>query len=247
MSGLTREEVLEMLPAYALGALDQDERATVDAGLRRFPDLRSELARYQAVSAGLGATTPQHTPPPALKAALMQKAQPRAAAHPAWWQRAIDALSQSTHVPRLALAALTLAAGLVLVMAARNTQTFTAEQQQIQAIVAGSTEQIVLGGTDQAPDALAVLHYSDNQLQAALEVRNLPSLPNDRTYQLWLTNGEGYRWSGAVFTVPPSGATTVLVDCPEPMETIMRFGVSVEPAGGSESPTGPAVLRTSRS
>jgi anti-sigma-K factor RskA len=247
MSGLTRDEVLEMLPAYALGALENDERAAVDAGLQRFPDLRAQAARYQAVSAGLNASVPQRTPPPALKAAIMAKAQPRAEDMPAGWQRIIDALSQTWLLPRLVLAALMLSAGLVAVTAARNTQTFTAEQQKIQAIVAGSTGQVILQSTDNAPDAVAVLYYTGDQLQGALEVRNLPALPATQAYQLWLTNDEGYRWSGAVFTVPPSGETTVLVDCPEPMETIMRFGVSVEPAGGSESPTGPAVLRTTRS
>lgn len=247
MSGLTQDELIELLPAYALGALDADERAAVDAGLARFPELRSELARYQTVTAGIGATTPQRTPPPALKAALMAKTAIQPARPPSWWQRLIDSLSQSSLAPRLALAALALVAGVVLVQAIRGSMAYSAEQQQIQAIVAGSTEQIVLKGTDNAPEAVAVVHYVDDQLQAAMQVRNLPALANDQAYQLWLVNDSGERWSGAVFTMPESGETTVLVNCPEPMHDMVRLGVSIEPAGGSPGPTGPAVLRTTRS
>lgn len=247
MSGLMREELLEMLPAYALGALDADERAAVDAGLTRFPELRVELARYQAVTTGLGASTPQRTPPAALKAGLLAKTAPKPAAKPSWWQRIIDALSQSSLAPRLALAALVLVAGVVLAQAVRSNLAYTAEQQKIQAIVAGSTEQIVLQGTDNAPEAVAVLHYVDDQLQAAMQVRNLPALAGSQAYQLWLVNAKGERWSGAVFTMPATGEAAVLVNCPEPMHEIVRLGVSIEPAGGSPGPTGPAVLRTTRS
>lgn len=246
MAGLTRDEVLEMLPAYALGALDADERAAVDAGLQRFPDLRVELTQYRSVATGLDASTKPIAPPPALKAGLMAKiAQPEQT--PSLWRRFAAAFNRLALVPRLAVVALVLVAGVALMQIARSTISFANEQQKIQTILAGSTEQVVLNGTDKAPQATAVLHYVDDQLQAAMEVRNLPALDRNQAYQLWLVNEKGERWSGAVFSVPASGETTVLVNCPEPMHGIMRFGVSIEPAGGSPGPTGPAVLRTTRS
>lgn len=247
MSGLTRDEVLEMLPAYALGALDADERAAVDAGLHRFPDLRTELAGYQAVATGLDASVPQIAPPPALKAALMARIATAPAEKTSWWQRFIDSFNRLSLVPRLALVALVLVAGVALVQITRSAITLATEQQKIQTIVASSTEQVILKGTDKAPEAVGVLHYMDDQLQGAMEVRNLPALNRNQAYQLWLVNREGERWSGAVFSMPASGETTVLVNCPEPMQGIVRFGVSIEPAGGSPGPTGPAVLRTTRS
>jgi anti-sigma-K factor RskA len=238
--------MIEMLPAYALGALDADERAAVDAGLQRFPDLRAELAQFRAVSAGLDGIAPAIAPPAALKAALMAKIAPPAQ-KPSLWQRLIESIKRLSLAPRLALAALVLVAGIGLVQVARSAITLAAEQQKIQVILAGSTEQVLLKGTDKAPQAVAVLHYVDDQLQAAMEVRNLPALNRSQAYQLWLVNESGERWSGAVFSVPASGETTVLVNCPEPMQGIVRFGVSIEPAGGSPGPTGPAVLRTTRS
>lgn len=247
MSGLTREELLEMLPAYALGALDAEERAAVDAGLQRFPELRAELASYQTVTVGLNGSVPARTPPPALKAALMARITAEPDAELSWWQRIVDAFNRLSLAPRLALVALVLVAGVALVQVARSAITTSLEQQKIQTIVAGSTDQIILKGTDKAPEAIAVLHYVDDQLQGAMEVRNLPALNRNQAYQLWLVNREGVRWSGAVFSVPASGQTSVLVNCPEPMHDIVRFGVSIEPAGGSPGPTGPAVLRTTRS
>ncbi len=46
-TGMEHDEIAELLGAYALGALDADERARVDDLLDRSPEARSELARYE--------------------------------------------------------------------------------------------------------------------------------------------------------------------------------------------------------
>lgn len=255
MSTLSRDEVREMLPAYALDALDADERQALEDGLARYPDLRAELAQLGGVAYGLGAGVPQRIPPAALKAQLLAQAAPNTAPAPAptprptWWQRFKDALSNTSLAPKLATAALVLAALFVglqaVMMAARPPGTVL--PQTAQTVLANSTQSVQLNGTDKAPGATATIHYRPEDKVAALQVTNLPPVSDAQSYQLWLVNDEGFRWSGAVFNTGPAGDSLVLVNCAQPMETIARFGVSIEPAGGSDSPTGPGVLRSAQS
>jgi len=53
---LTPEEIELLLPAYALDAIDDDERALVDAYLETHPDARAELASLQRTASMLGHT-----------------------------------------------------------------------------------------------------------------------------------------------------------------------------------------------
>jgi hypothetical protein len=50
---LTPEEIAELLPAYALDAVDDDERASVDAYLARHPEARDEVADFQVAASML--------------------------------------------------------------------------------------------------------------------------------------------------------------------------------------------------
>jgi anti-sigma-K factor RskA len=77
---------------------------------------------------------------------------------------------------------------------------------------------------------------------AVLWAEDLPPLPASQSYQLWLIYADGTRDSGAVFSVPADGSATVVVVAPKPFSAYARFGISVEPAGGSPAPTGPAAL-----
>ncbi len=47
---LTPEEIVELLPAYALDAVDDDERAEIDAYLTGHPDARDDVAEFQVAA-----------------------------------------------------------------------------------------------------------------------------------------------------------------------------------------------------
>jgi len=99
-------------------------------------------------------------------------------------------------------------------------------------------------GTANAKDASATLLFDAQATSGVLLVRNLPALPAEKTYQLWLVDSTGQRDSGAVFTVPPdaNGPITYVVYAPRSLKSYVRCGVSIEPRGGSPKPTGPAAL-----
>ncbi len=249
MNTLSRDEIKELLSAFALGALDVDERAVVEAGLVRFPELRAELAKYGTVAHGLGSSVALRTPPAILKAAILSKAQPKVTVALSWWEKLTNVLSTSSLLPRAAFAALALMGAAVVVQLVRTLPVGLeqiAQQQRASAILASTvtTENVHLDGTTEEPNAWAVIRFARGERQAAMRVGHLPPLPTSQSYQLWLVNAEGKRWSGAVFNTAQTGAQLVLVNCPQPMDEIVRFGVSIEPAGGSPDPTGSGVLRS---
>src|SRR5512133_2461538 len=60
----------EALAAYALGALDPEETAALEAHLRTCETCRAELAGYQGVSSGLLAALPARPPRSAVRRGL---------------------------------------------------------------------------------------------------------------------------------------------------------------------------------
>jgi anti-sigma-K factor RskA len=81
------------------------------------------------------------------------------------------------------------------------------------------------------------------QNTAVLFLWHLPQLENTKTYQAWLVDATGDRISGGLFNASPDqGYTTVTIQSPVPMNNFIRIGVTIEPHGGSQKPTGPRVL-----
>jgi len=245
---LTRDEIKELLPAYVLGSLDADEGASVEQSLARYPDLAAELAAYDKVVVGLATSVPQRVPPPALKLAVLAAAHKRPEQpklEPAWWERLLGTLRTGSLVTRLAFA--TLALGLVLgagYLAYQIPPTVTQliEGRQIADIVANATDSDHLTGTTSYPKAWARISYKKGEQVAVLQVGDLAPAAETQAYQLWMVDDTGKRWNGGTFNTSAKGELQVLVHCGLPVDDIVRFDVSVEPATGSAGPTGPEVL-----
>ncbi len=71
--GLSYDEVMEMLPAYVLGALEADEMLAIDEYLRRHRLLEERLQTLQESTAQIALAAPMATPPPRAKEALMAR------------------------------------------------------------------------------------------------------------------------------------------------------------------------------
>jgi anti-sigma-K factor RskA len=112
---------------------------------------------------------------------------------------------------------------------------------QAQAKTSSPMRTIALSGTDAAPGAAATLVVGVEGGQGALVVDDLPPLHESREYQLWLLR-DGQRTSGGVFSVDRHGYGVLRVSAPRPLREYTSFRVTIEPRGGSPSPTGPRVL-----
>src|SRR6266542_6421213 len=97
MSTLTCDEVEMALPALALGALDDNERSDVLEHLGNCHNCRIKLAEYHLLTNQMLQAVPQVVPPPALRKAILAKAEP---AKERWTERVGRWLNGRQTLPR---------------------------------------------------------------------------------------------------------------------------------------------------
>jgi anti-sigma-K factor RskA len=95
--------------------------------------------------------------------------------------------------------------------------------------------------TDAAPGATGFVLISTDGDDGALVVDGLPPLGESQQYQLWLIR-DGQRTSGAVFSTDEKDYGGTRVRAPRPLTDYSAVGITIEPTGGSTSPTGKQVL-----
>jgi anti-sigma factor RsiW len=84
------------------------------------------------------------------------------------------------------------------------------------------------------------VHVSPTSGRAAVVAQGMPALDPAKTYELWfLADGNAHR--AVTFQPDPSG--TVRVAFPSPIVVPDAFGVTIEPAGGRDTPTLPLVAQ----
>lgn len=231
---------LDNIPAYALGALDVEDIAALEAHLKTCASCRTELAEYRATSKSLLTAVPPRQPSAKLRKQLRsQLPSARKKLRPAW------------SISRLAL-------GLtVVVLLALNFSSF----QQIRKIQGQQAS--LMNQIDDAQVALAILSYPgverlsvggddltgsflvdyDRNI-AALIVWNMPELQEDQTYQVWLIDPQGGRIGAGIFNSQSDQPyTTQVIFSDQGFSNYVGIGVTVEPAGGSDQPTGERVLK----
>jgi anti-sigma-K factor RskA len=236
------EHVTDLLPAYALGCLDEDEdeAGLVTAHLAVCPVCSAELRSYQAVGEALPLAISMSEPPPAIKQRLIAQvnqarvtpAQPQ----PTWWQRLEQGFRRIS--PAWGLASLVLIVALLvsnLLLLQQVSRLGAAAPQPVAARI------VTMQHTEAAPDATGVLVLSKNGEYGTLMVDHLPPLGQDQQYQLWLIK-DGKRTSGGVFSVNWDGYGSLEVTSPEWLANYSALGITIEPTGGSPGPTGAKVL-----
>jgi anti-sigma-K factor RskA len=228
---LTPDAIRELLPSYALGAVDFPERAQIEAALAASPDLQAELAALQLVVDQLGTAVPQIKPPADLGKRLMEKA------------------SRSGKIsgrdPSVRWRYYALAAAVVLIIffgvAVWSGLNEAKQPDRISRILANEQSVwINLAGSQGFEDIDGALVIDPTQEWAVLQVKNLQILEPEKTYQLWLVRDEERR-SGLLFR-PDVTDPMLLIDLPEDFETFQAVGVTIEPEGGSPGPTSDPVF-----
>ncbi len=106
------------------------------------------------------------------------------------------------------------------------------EANLMQTLTALNSEQHSFGSAD-SPHGLLTVNRSAET--AFLSVTGLDTLAEDQTYQFWLI-GEAGAASGGTFAVDAMGDGKLLIQS-DSLESFSTLGISIEPAGGSESPT----------
>ena len=92
------------------------------------------------------------------------------------------------------------------------------------------------------PEATGQVLISKDGEYGMLAVAHLPMLNQSEIYQVWLIR-DGQRSSAGTFTVNPQGYGMLKITSPESLLDC-AINITVEPAQGSDEPTGHMVLQT---
>ena len=231
--------VTDLLPIYALGALEETEGIAVAQHLVVCHTCRVELASYEGVVSQLALAAPDAIPSAGLKRRLTDRIQtppqevPRP--HLPWWRALADTLRRTS--PEWGLASL----ALIIVLATSNLMLWQRVNRLGTAVAPTEMRIVALAGTDAAPAAVGTIVISGDGEYGTLIVDSLPPLDEEHQYQLWLIE-DGQRTNGGVFSVNTEGYGALEVLSPAPLSHYSSFGITAEPAGGSPGPTGEKVL-----
>ena len=266
---MTHDEIRQALPAFALGALDPQEHAEVAAHVATCDACAADLVVEERTAASIGLDATPVTPPAALRARVLARVasepRPRAITPPA--VTVIDRPSSRWSGGWLMAASVLLAIG-----ASLYAYSMRAELVSLRATVTAATEQttrmrqelatmrrdyvtmrramdvmkapdllrVDLKGQPQAPDATGRAFWSP-AAGLVFTAERLPPLLPGKVYQLWAITGTTATGAG-LLTPDATGAVSVNAPVAPGAARPDAFGVTIEPAGGSASPTMPIIL-----
>lgn len=258
-----REEDLEL---YALGALSEDEAAAVEVHVGGCSECARKLAEVRGYAAMLAFAAPQEKPAAAVKEQLFARiAAERGAGNVAakgahderrpvvrdegrvatpWWNWVMVPAAVALAAVCLLLSWQNRKLGEKLKIAQHAASEFEKERQRVEELVsvlaAPDTITVKLAGTGDAGQAQGMVKYNKRTGTMLYSAQQLPALPAQRVYQMWLVPTNGAPISAGVFTPAENGQ---LLSAQVPANTEPKaFAVTIEPAGGVPAPTGAKVL-----
>ncbi|WP_395658984.1 anti-sigma factor domain-containing protein [Nocardioides sp.] len=224
--------------AYAVDALDDLERAAFERHLTQCAECRDEVASLREAASMIAETTTV-TPPPELRDRVLagiSNVRPLPPEVPVVGSEPARRHRRGLGLLVAAAAAVVLVGGGVVAWqqpwSDESSQTvLSATDRVLRADDAKSTSLDFPGG------ASATVTHSDSLHEAVLVTKDMPPPPAGRVYQLWLNQpGEGMVSAGLM---PVESDQVVLLT--GDAATATEAGITVEPAGGSTSPTSPPI------
>jgi anti-sigma factor RsiW len=226
-------DIHALVGAYAIDALDDLERAAFERHLAECPACQSEVAGLREASAMIGSTVPVQ-PSAGLRDRVLADIATVRPLPPAVDRPAAAAPGRRTRFrPRALLAAaaavIALGAGAAAITQPwqdDSSQTVTVADQIRAADDAETYTHTLDGG------ATATITRSQSMNQAVLETSGMPDAPSGSVYELWLLHDEQMVPAGLM-----TGGDHEIVLEGDPA-TAQGVGITVEPDGGSDEPSG---------
>ena len=216
---MVHNDYKELIPPHALSALDASDERELNEHLAGCEECRRELADWEATAASLALSVNPVEPSAQVRERIFagiksEKSPPNVVAFPR---------------PRQSLR---IAA--IIIFVALLASVFVLWQQN-------RTRIVELAGTPVATGATAKLTY-DITGRALLVTNGLPRAPEGKEYQLWFIVGDK-PLPGKPFNPDNTGRSVTSDEVPEAARNSAVFAVTLEPAGGVQSPTGAIYLR----
>ncbi len=234
---MTHEEMNELYELYVLGVLEPTETAAINEHVdERCAYCLEHIADARVVTAAMGGLAETVEPPARLRQRVIAAVAPEKPKRN--WLFAVAGLSAAC------AALLIFAVWTAYTMRSYQAQVanLEAERSQLREAVEilsrSETKTVQFGLADQPHGRVFV-----NRNQGLVFVGSrLPSLPQDRTFQLWLIPGKGAPESAGLFRPNAAGDFVNVRREPVDITRIQAVAVSVEPPGGSQAPTTKPVL-----
>jgi len=232
---MTCEELRESFELYALGVLEDEPRAEIEAHLARGCEkCTSALSDALAINAGVLSFAPEQAPPRRLKKRLLAAIGVR---YPGWgWVWALGAVLAV--MVALWLGVQERQRSAELADARRSLMQLSGERDRLtlalQFLSDPQTQPATFGKGKTAPPRGYVFLHS--QLGVLLVASNLPAAGDGKTYEMWVIPKGGPPRPAGLFRSEGARAVHILNG---PIDTTMLSAVAVtlEPAAGSSAPT----------
>ena len=223
--------------AYALDALDADERIAFEAHYHDCAVCSQDVGDFRATVAALGDLSVT-APPAELKARVLMQVATTRQLSPVVGIRSI--------APRRRPSLLAAAAAVLLIVATtafvvgRGSQTDDAFAAQLEQMIAQPDVRVVdlvatgNGTTGNGTTGHIHVAWSPTMQQAAVIGDGLPSPSDGSVYELWLIDASGPRATQLLDSADGGDVRRILSLTGTPM----KWGITIEPAAGSATPTG---------
>jgi anti-sigma-K factor RskA len=231
------DDIEELLGAYALDAVDPDERRQVEAFLETSPRARAEVDQHREVAALLAfgggeeapaglwdriaASLEERAPEPGPELA---KVLPMKRSKRRWWLGGLAAAAVA------AIAALSVALVASNNEAKNQSEAIAAAYNDAKANTANKTIEM------KAPDGRTATAVVEPSGLAYLDGRTLPALPSDKVYQLWAVPAQGAPVSLGLVGSRPDISVFGLGGQPA------ALALSIEAPSGAVAPTPPVEI-----
>lgn len=249
------DRMRDELAAFSIGASDIEDRTALEAQLAERPDLRAEAARIAAEMTVLLADVPRRQPSADLKRRILAAATAERRASST--NRHIVALPRTTanRTANLRSALLWLSSTAAVALLALCVYLFgeinalRGERDKLESLRSKLTEDLAMAVdlVMQSQSRRVELMSDDGEMRAMVVLQpemdealivthDLPALPPDQTYQLWMIGPEGVV-STCVFNTDTDGHMTMVFKAAQSWDNVSALGISIEPRGGSTAPT----------
>jgi anti-sigma-K factor RskA len=247
------EQFAEDLSLYALGALEGEERLALEKHLAGCAACGRELEDLRASAALLAFSVSGPKPPARARARLMaavakepRRMPVRTVAYRTWWRPLEWALGAAAMLVVVLLLRQNgdlrqRVSDLELSFANQERRVAQAEQL-VSSLASPDAEQftLVAGKTPPQPQGKAI--YVRNGGTLVFIASNMPQLPPQKAYELWLIPVNGAPIPAGVFKPDAHGSATVVrPPLPAGMEA-KTFAITIEPEAGSAAPTSQPIM-----
>jgi Anti-sigma-K factor rskA len=250
----------EDLALHALQALSEGEFAAIRAHLAQCALCRDELAEFSGDAAMIGLSVPQYSAPAGARQRLLNRIAADAAVskqsvrqekrervlpfhHKAWipWATAaaFAILAISLFVKNMALSRdLANASSKVTDLTSQSAQS----QRVLDLLTSHSAQRVLLTASKAPVEPTGRAVYLADSGSLVFQANNLKLLASDMTYELWVIPVNGKPIPAGLFRPDAGGSASVIMPPLPKGVPAKAFGVTIEKAEGSDTPTAPIII-----